>query len=119
MLRFFALTAAGALMTSVASVETRIAHVYGKTGPFEAHAAQSHNGLMLGLENATDGNMEINGAKIVVIENDTQLKPDIGRAQLEEAYGDDYAHIAVGPVSSGVALAMLPVAEEYERLPIV
>ena len=48
-----------------------------------------------------------------------QLKPDLGKAQLAEAYGDDDAHIAVGPVSSGVALAMLPVAEEYERLLIV
>lgn len=74
---------------------------------------------MLGLEYATNGTMAINGEKIVVIKKDTQLKPEIGRAQLEEAYGDDDAHIAVGPVSSGVALAMLPVAEEYERLPIV
>ena len=47
------------------------------------------------------------GHKIEVIEKDTQLKPDIGKALLAEAYGDDDAHIAVGPVSSGVALAML------------
>jgi branched-chain amino acid transport system substrate-binding protein len=119
MLRIFALAAAGALMSSVANAEIRIAHVYGKTGPFEAYAAQSHNGLMLGLEYATGGTMEINGEQIVIIEKDTQLKPDIGRALLEEAYGDDDAHIAVGPVSSGVALAMLPVAEEYERVLIV
>jgi branched-chain amino acid transport system substrate-binding protein len=63
--------------------------------------------------------MEINGEKLVVIEKDTQLKPDIGKALLAEAYGDDEAHIAVGPVSSGVALAMLPVAQEYEKILIV
>lgn len=119
MLRVFAFSVAGALLSTAAAAEIRIAHVYGKTGPFEAYAAQSHNGLMLGLEYATGGTMEIDGEKIVVIEKDTQLKPDIGRAQLEEAYGDDDAHIAVGPVSSGVALAMLPVAEEYERVLIV
>lgn len=119
MIRILALTIGGALMTAAAAAEIRIAHVYGKTGPFEAYAAQSHNGLMLGLEYATGGTMEINGEKIVVIEKDTQLKPDIGRAQLEEAFGDDDAHIAIGPVSSGVALAMLPVAEEYERILIV
>ncbi|WP_112323707.1 substrate-binding domain-containing protein [Oceanibium sediminis] len=119
MLRLFALTVTGALMSSVASAEIRIAHVYGKTGPLEAYAAQSHNGLKLGLEYATGGTMEIDGEKIVLIEKDTQLKPDIGRTLLEEAYGDDDAHIAVGPVSSGVALAMLPVAEEYERILIV
>lgn len=106
-------------LTSAASADIKIAHVYGKTGPFEAYAKQSHDGLMLGLEFATGGTMEINGEKIVVIEKDTQLKPDNGKALLEEAYGDDDVDLAVGPVSSGVALAMLPVAEEYEKLLIV
>jgi len=96
-----------------------IAHVYGKTGPYEAYAKQSHNGLMMGLEYATGGTMEVNGNKIVVIEKDTQLKPDIGKAALAEAYGDDDAVLAVGPVSSGVALAMAPVAEEYEKILLV
>ncbi len=106
-------------LTSAATADIKIAHVYGKTGPFEAYAKQSHDGLMLGLEYATGGTMEINGEKIVVIEKDTQLKPDNGKALLEEAYGDDEVDLAVGPVSSGVALAMLPVAEEYEKLLIV
>ncbi|WP_294222598.1 substrate-binding domain-containing protein [uncultured Shimia sp.] len=106
-------------LTSAASADIKIAHVYGKTGPYEAYAKQSHDGLMLGLEYATGGTMEINGEKIVVIEKDTQLKPDNGKALLEEAYGDDEVDLAVGPVSSGVALAMLPVAEEYEKLLIV
>ncbi|RMF39727.1 MAG: ABC transporter permease [Alphaproteobacteria bacterium] len=102
-----------------AAADIRIAHVYGKTGPFEAYAKQSHDGLMLGLEYATGGAMEINGEKIVVIEKDTQLKPDIGKAMLEEAYGDDEVDLAVGPVSSGVALAMLPVAQEFEKILLV
>ncbi|WP_424988489.1 substrate-binding domain-containing protein [Microbulbifer sp. S227A] len=119
MLRLVALATASSLISTAAFSEIRIAHVYGKTGPFEAYAAQSHNGLMLGLEYATGGSMEIDGEPIVVLEKDTQLKPDVGRSLLEEAYGDDDAHIAVGPVSSGVALAMLPVAEEYERVLIV
>ena len=106
-------------MTSAAFADIKIAHVYGKTGPYEAYAKQSHDGLMLGLEYATDGTMEINGEKIVVIEKDTQLKPDNGKALLEEAYGDDEVDLAIGPVSSGVALAMLPVAEEYEKILIV
>ena len=88
-----------------------------RPGPFEAYAKQSHTGLMMGLEYATDGTMEVDGRKLVVIEKDTQLKPDIGKAMLEEAYGDDEVDLAIGPVSSGVALAMLPVAEEYEKTP--
>ncbi|GAB5464055.1 substrate-binding domain-containing protein [Hoeflea alexandrii] len=110
---------AAAMLSVPALADIKIAHVYGKTGALEAYAAQSHNGLMLGLEYATGGTMEVNGEKLVVIEKDTQLKPDIGKALLAEAYGDDEADIAVGPVSSGVALAMLPVAQEYEKILIV
>ncbi len=106
-------------LASAAAADIKIAHVYGKTGPLEAYAKQSHDGLMLGLEYATGGTMEIDGEKIVVIEKDTQLKPENGRALLEEAYGDDEVDLAVGPVSSGVALAMLPVAQEYEKILIV
>ena len=115
----FAASAAAILLAQAASAEIRIAHIYGKTGALEAYAAQSHTGLMMGREYATGGTMEIDGEPIVVIEKDTQLKPDLGKALLAEAYGDDDAQIAVGPVSSGVALAMLPVAEEYERILIV
>ncbi|MEV8467820.1 substrate-binding domain-containing protein [Fluviibacterium sp. DFM31] len=115
----FGAVALSALLAMPAAADITIAHVYGKTGPFEAYAKQSHVGLMMGLEYATGGTMEIDGEKIVVIEKDTQLKPDIGRALLEEAYGDDAVDLAVGPVSSGVALAMLPVAEEYEKILIV
>ena len=38
---------------------------------------------------------------------------------LAAAYGDDKADIAVGPSSSGVALALLPVAEEYKKILLV
>lgn len=109
-----------ALGTAATAAEPyKVAHIYGKTGAFEAYARQSHQGLMMGLEYATKGTMEVNGRKIVVIEKDTQLKPDLGKALLAEAYGDDDAVIAVGDVSSAVALAMLPVAEEYQKLLIV
>lgn len=105
--------------TALAADPYKIAHVYGKTGPFEAYAKQSHVGLMMGLEYATGGSMEVNGRKIEVIEKDTQLKPDIGKTLLAEAFGDDDATLAVGPVSSGVALAMLPVAQEYQKVLLV
>jgi len=99
--------------------EIRIAHVYDKTGPLEAYAKQSSIGLMMGLEYATGGKMEVLGRKLVVIEKDTQSKPDVGKAQLAAAFGDDKADLAVGPVNSGVALAMLPVAEEYKKVLLV
>ena len=101
------------------SREIKIAHIYGKTGPLEAYGKQTHAGLMMGLEYATGGKMELLGRKIVVIEKDDQLKPDIGKAHLAAAYGDDKVDLAVGPTGSGVALAMLPVAEEYKKILLV
>ena len=63
--------------------------------------------------------MAVNGKKIVVIERDDQGKPDLGKSLLATAYSDDKADIAVGPTASGVALAMLPVAEEYKKILLV
>ena len=97
----------------------RIAHVHGRTGPFQALAGDTQKGLLLGLEYATGGTMAIDGRKIVVIEKDDQLKPEMGRTLLAEAFGDDHADIAVGDVASNVALAMLPVAQEYRKIIIV
>jgi branched-chain amino acid transport system substrate-binding protein len=99
--------------------EIRIAHVYSKTGPLEAYGKQTQTGLMMGLEYATQGTMTVNGKKLVVIEKDDQGKPDVGKSLLATAYGDDKADIAVGPSSSGVALALLPVAEEYKKILLV
>ncbi|MFC7459099.1 substrate-binding domain-containing protein [Hydrogenophaga defluvii] len=101
------------------SKEIRIAHVYSKTGPLEAYAKQTHVGLMMGLDYATGGTMTVGGKKLVVIEKDDQGKPDLGKSLLAAAYGDDKADIAVGPTASPVALAMLPVAEEYRKILLV
>jgi branched-chain amino acid transport system substrate-binding protein len=116
---FAASLALAAACAGASAQDIKIAHVYGKTGPLEAYAKQSHIGLMMGLEYATGGKMEVGGRKLVVVEKDTQNKPDIGRAMLAEAYGDDGAALAVGPVNSGVALAMLPVAQEYKKVLLV
>ncbi|TMH27555.1 MAG: ABC transporter permease, partial [Betaproteobacteria bacterium] len=99
--------------------EIRIAHVYSRTGPLEAYGKQTQTGLMMGLDYATGGTMTVAGKKLVVIEKDDQGKPDVGKSLLAAAYGDDKADIAVGPSSSGVALALLPVAEEYKKILLV
>src|SRR5437867_9284025 len=101
------------------SGEIRIAHVYSKTGPLEAYGKQTAVGFMMGLDYATGGTMAVAGKKLIVIEKDDQGKPDVGKSLLAAAYGDDKADIAVGPSSSGVALALLPVAEEYKKILLV
>jgi branched-chain amino acid transport system substrate-binding protein len=115
-----ALALAAATASAVAqSKEVRIAHIYGKTGALEAYAKQTQAGLQLGLEYATGGKMEVLGRKIVIIEKDDQIKPDIAKSALATAFGDDKADIAIGPTSSASALAMLPVAEEYKKILLV
>lgn len=122
--RFWLTTIAAALALPAvafaqAKGEIRIAHVYSKTGPLEAYGKQTATGFMMGLDYATGGTMTVAGKKLVVIEKDDQGKPDVGKSLLAAAYGDDKADIAVGPTSSGVALALLPVAEEYKKILLV
>jgi len=102
-----------------AGKEIKIAHVYSRTGPLEAYGKQTQAGLLMGLEFATGGTMTVNGRKIVIIEKDDQGKPDLGKSLLGTAYADDKVDLAIGPTSSGVALAMLPVAEEYKKILLV
>jgi branched-chain amino acid transport system substrate-binding protein len=101
------------------SGEIRIAHVYSKTGPLESFAKQNHDGLVMGLSYATEGTMTVAGKKVVVIEKDDQGKPDVGKAALAAAYGDDKADIAIGPTASSVALALTGVAEEYKKILLI
>ncbi len=101
------------------SGEVRIAHIHSKTGPLEAYGKQSALGFRMGLEYATGGTMQVAGRKLVVLEKDDQTKPDVGKSLLAAAYGDEKVDIAVGTTASPVALAMLPVAEEYKKILLV
>ena len=107
------------LTAPVSAQELKIALIAGKTGALEAYAKDTETGFMMGLEYLTKGSMSINGRKIKVIVKDDQSKPDLARAALAEAYGDDKVDIAVGSTSSGATLAMMPLAAEYKKVLIV
>ncbi len=102
-----------------AGKDIKIAHIYSRTGPLEAYGKQTQTGLLMGLDYATGGTMMVGGRKIVLIEKDDQGKPDVGKSLLAAAYGDDKVDLAIGPTASPVALAMLPVAEEYKKILLV
>ena len=118
-----AMAATAALLPAAALAQgkpdVKVAIIASKTGPLEAYAKQTITGFMMGLEYATGGTMTVAGRKIVVIEKDDQGKPDVGKAALAAAYADDKVDLAVGPTASPVALAMLPVAEEYKKILLV
>jgi branched-chain amino acid transport system substrate-binding protein len=121
MLRRSVFAFAGVLLAGPVAAQQplKIALIYSKTGPLEAYARQTEAGFMLGLEYATQGKMEIDGRKIQVILKDDQFKPDVAKAALEQAYGDDKVDLAVGTTGSAAALAMLPIAEEYKKVLLV
>nr|WP_239113551.1 substrate-binding domain-containing protein [Shimia biformata] len=110
----------GLAVPAFAEDPIKIALVHGISGSsFEVFSKQTHTGFEMGLEYATGGSMEVKGRKIELILKDTQFKPDVARAVLAEAYGDDDVLLAVGGTSSGVTKGLLPIAEEYEKILLV
>ncbi len=105
---------------AMAEDPVKIALVHGISGhAFEAFSKQAQTGFELGIEYATGGTNAVKGHPIEIIHKDTQFKPDVARAVLAEAYGDDEVLLAVGATSSGVTKGLLPIAEEYEKILIV
>ena len=64
-IKLFVFAAALIASAGVATADDlKIALIYGLTGPLQAYAKQTEAGLMLGLEYATKGTMEVDGRKI-------------------------------------------------------
>lgn len=83
-----------------------------KSGALAIYGPSQTNGFYLGLEYATGGTMEVAGRPIVVVEKDNSSDPDTGVQQARELIEAEGADILVGNISSSVALATIPVAEE-------
>jgi branched-chain amino acid transport system substrate-binding protein len=89
------------------------------TGALEAYGKQTVDGFELGLEYATDGTNEIAGKKIEFIVEDTETKPDVAVKKATKLLEEDEVDFLVGSSSSGDTLAVLPLAEEYEKVMVV
>ena len=113
------------LILGLTSVQTtaaepiKIGLIQGLSGPYEVYGKQEITGFKMGLEYATKGTNKILGREVKLIIEDTQLKPARGKMLLTKLYSDDKVDIAVGPTSSAVALAALPVAKEFKKILIV
>lgn len=105
--------------TAFAAGTIKVGLVTSLSGALAVYGKQTVTGFRMGLEYATNGTMEVNGKKLIVLERDTQTKPAIGKQVLTSLYQDEEADLVVGPVSSGVATAMLPIAEKFKKVLIV
>lgn len=89
------------------------------TGALESYGKQTKNGFEIGLDYATDGTREVNGKKIEVIYEDTETQPEVAVQKATELLDEEEVDFLVGSSSSGDTLAVLPLAEEYEKIMVV
>lgn len=118
MKRLFFIALAAVLVARGAGAEgpIKIAHVYDQTGALADYGRQLQVGLALGFEYATGGSNRVLGRPLVLIEKDSRLQPELARALLAEAYAEDDAVLAIGPLTPHVALGSLDVAAEHRRI---
>lgn len=93
--------------------------VTSRSGGFEPWGTDFLRGFEVGLDYATGGTREVAGRKIEVIVKDDQGKPDVGKQMAIELFEKDKVDLLFGTVSSGVALQILPLLEQYKRVMIV
>ncbi len=118
------ITAAAVGMLGLMSAQTyakdiKIGIISSLSGGLAVYGEQTVTGFEMGLEYLTEGTGMIDGRKIVVLKRDTQTKPAIGKQVLTSLFQDEDVDLVVGPVSSGVATACLPVAEQFKKILIV
>ncbi len=109
------------LVTSLATAADpiKIGIIQGLSGPYEIYGKAEITGFKMGLEYFTNGTNKIKGRPVELIIEDTQLKAARAKMLLTKLYSDDKVDLAVGPTSSGVALAVLPVAQQFKKILIV
>ena len=97
----------------------KIGILQGLSGPYEIYGKAEVTGFKMGLEFFTKGTNKIIGRDVELIIEDTQLKAARAKMLLTKLYSDDKVDLAIGPTSSGVALAILPVARDFKKILIV
>ncbi|MCM3568268.1 substrate-binding domain-containing protein [Neobacillus mesonae] len=90
-----------------------------KTGALESYGKQTLRGFELGLDYATEGKMEAAGKKIEFIVEDTETKPEVAVQKATKLLEEDKVDFLVGSSSSADTLAVLPLAEEYQKIMVV
>jgi branched-chain amino acid transport system substrate-binding protein len=104
---------------TMAADPIKIGIIQGLSGPYEIYGKQEVTGFKMGLEYFTKGTNKLIGRDVELIVEDTQLKAARAKMLLTKLYSDDKVDLAIGPTSSGVALAVLPVAREFKKILIV
>jgi len=113
-----ALAAAGGVAKSPALADNspvNVGLIYSKTGLLGSYGQQYADGFAAGLDYATHGTGMAAGHKIVVTERDDAGDPATAVVAAKDLIGSG-AKIIAGSTSSGVALALAPLAEQNKVL---
>ncbi|MGI9952797.1 substrate-binding domain-containing protein [Moorellaceae bacterium AZ2] len=97
----------------------KIGIVTSLTGALETYGKATINGFELGLEYATQGKKEVAGRPLEILTEDTTTKPDVAKQKALKLLEEEEVDFLVGSASSSDALAILPLAQEYQRIMIV
>jgi len=104
---------------AMAADPIKIGIIQGLSGAYEIYGKAEVTGFKMGLEYFTKGSNKIIGRDVKLYVEDTQIKAARAKMLLTKLYSDDKVDLVIGPTSSGVALAVLPVARDFKKILIV
>lgn len=104
---------------SEANAPIKIGVLASMTGALESYGKQTTRGFELGIDYATGGTKAVNGRPIEIIVEDTETKSDVAVQKATKLLDTDKVDFLVGSSSSGDTLAVLPLAEEYQKVMVV
>jgi branched-chain amino acid transport system substrate-binding protein len=85
------------------------------SGLLSSYGTQFTEGFEAGIDYATDGTGEVNGTELDITFHDDATDPAQATSLATDLVGDGY-QIITGPVSSGVAVQIAPLAEQNDIL---
>ncbi|HEU0304273.1 MAG TPA: substrate-binding domain-containing protein [Gaiellaceae bacterium] len=110
-----ATSAAGPAGSEAASATIKVGVIYSKTGLLSAYGEQYVDGLKAGLKYVSKGTGKVGANKVEFTFIDDAGDPAKAAAAFKDLVGQGYK-IIIGPVSSGVALTLAPLAAQNQIL---
>jgi branched-chain amino acid transport system substrate-binding protein len=101
------------LAPAAAQEELRIGFIAPTTGPFAQVGADMLNGFNMYLEKA---NSDFGGAKVKLIVEDSQAKPDLAVTKARKLILEDHVQLFVGGVLASEGYALAPVSTELKTV---
>jgi len=104
---------AAGLAPAAAQEELRIGFIAPTTGPFAQVGADMLNGINLYLEKV---NNDLGGAKVKLIVEDSQAKPDLAVTKARKLILEDHVQMFIGGVLASEGYALAPVSTELKTV---